>query len=312
LKTKNIALWSFFAVLLVLPFITIYFRGGGHELVSERPNYIPITEILPVHERKIQDRIELLRGQTLEKTFGELSESQQYHYPGYNPSGDLVPTDIERLLSARSFLKVLQQFGELPRQQAVEKIHVFSEKAIEEFNKALEISLWQNANPSVEHPSPISLLAAKYMVCASMLLAARIGEHELLLNLMDKMQPLIDSYVDRMKAYKPPGTEEILRKIATLEDDAILTVLMHAMKQAGKDTSIPFEGNIRQKTIPLCRWDAPLTHYDFEVLRGLRRIDPNDVIEKFIVYEFPQDLFISDPDGQKKKTISTLRERLSE
>jgi len=309
---QRIVLWSFIALLFALPFAIRYYRGSPQGLpMREYPDYIPITEILPVHEQRIKDRIELLKKQSLDETFAELSESQQYHYPGYHPSSDVAPRDIEKILSTRSFLKVFQQFGALPKEQATEKLNVFCEEAIRKFNEALEISLWRNANPALEHPAPISIVAAKYMVCSSLLLAARAGEYQLLINQIDEMQPLIDSYVEKKKAYRPPepSWEQVSRKIASLEDDAVLTVLMYALQRAGKDTNIPFEGNVKQKTIPLFRWDAALTHYDFEAIRQLKKLDPKDAVEHFVVYEFANyDRF----DNQKKKLIiDTLKERLS-
>ena len=41
------------------------------------------------------------------------------------------------------------------------------------------------------------------------------------------------------------------------------------------------------------------------------RLHPKDLIEHFVVYAFPMVLSFSDPDGQKSKTINTLKERLS-
>jgi len=96
-----------------------------------------------------------------------------------------------------------------------------------------------------------------------------------------------------------------------LEDDCVLTILMYALKRAGQDAGIPFEKTFEKKVIPLCRWDAALTYYDFEVWRGGVKLDPKDVIEQFDVYEFPMELFFSDPDGQKKKIINALKERLT-
>jgi hypothetical protein len=226
---------------------------------------------------------------------------------------------MDRLLSSRGFLKAFQQFGELPQEQAKEKLHEFSEKAIEVFGKTLEIALWRNANPTLESPDkPISLVAAKYMVCTTMLLAARAGDRELLLNQITGMQSLIDAYVESVKEYRPPDPalpvlawSDVMRRIPSLDDDAILTVLMYALKQAGIDlrANIPY-GAFAKKTIPLFRWDAEAIYHDFLPQIGLQEIDTQHAIEHYVVYEFPSNLLF---DSQKRKQIlNALKEHLSE
>ena len=305
---KRIILLSVIVLLAAPPFTVRYFRGKAPEM-PERPVYIPIEEILPVHEQRIKDRIALLKQQSLDETFVYLLESQQYHFPGYHPQAE-GPVDMESLLSTRSFLKVFQQFDDLPKDQAIKKLHEVCERAIADFGNSLEISLKLNENPSLPPPTT-SIVSAKRTVCASMLLAARMGEHELVFSQIDEMQPLIDSYVERVKVYNPPEPvwTQISRDIASLEGDCVLTVLMYTLKRAGKDTSVPFEDSIKRKTIPLCRWDAPLTHYDFEVVRGLKKSNPQDIVEQFDVYTFAgNDRF----DPHKRKLVfDTLQERLS-
>jgi hypothetical protein len=88
--------------------------------------------------------------------------------------------------------------------------------------------------------------------------------------------------------------------------EIILTVLIYALKRAGKDIEIGTGENFKKKTISLCRWDAPLTHYDFESQRRLKKLDPQDEVEQFDVYEFPRKL----GSQEKKLIINTLKERL--
>lgn len=319
MTTKRIILLSFVVVLVILPFVVRYYRDVPPELESEWDNAISFEDILATHERRIKDRIEMLKKQSLDETFVYLLEDPQYFYPGYHPQAE-GPRDMERILSTRGFLKVFQQFDALPRKQAVKKLHEFCKRAIKEFEDSLDNALWQSANPSQAKLETMNIMGAKYTVCVSMLLAARVGDHQLLLNQIEEMQPLVDSYVDKAKVNCSPEfaaimqknplfVDEHLRSGTTLDGDCILTVLMYALIRAGIDASIPFEVNVKLRTIPLCRWDAPLTNYDFEVIRG-KELAPQDVVEQFDVYYFSGDAVI---DPQRRKIITdTLKERLSE
>ena len=312
MKIQRIVLISILVLLAVLPFVVRHYRAKmTREIISERPVYIPIEEVLPVHEQRIKDRIALLKKQSLDETFVELLEDQQYFYPGYHPPGGSwggEGQDLERLLSARSFLKVLQQFNTLSREQAIEKLHVFCKRAI---NSLEESSMLPNGNPaSVSFQSKsISLTGAKNMICATMLLAARMGEHKLLLNQIDEMQRIIDICVERAKKSDtiPLVLAGTVADVMSLDDDCVLTTLMYALKRAGV-ADIPFEETFSKKMIPLYRWDAPLTYYDFEVGRT-KKLDSKDAVEQFVVYAFTgNDRF----DRQKRKhIIDTLKERLS-
>ena len=272
------------------------------EIQAKHPDAVRMSEILPVHENRIKERIDLLRQQSLEESFVELLSGQQYFYPGYSDgtgSWGGRGTNMETLLSTRTFLKVLQEFDALSPEQAIEKLYVFSERAMEEFET---------------HPR-----RAKPMLCTAMLLAARMGEHKLLIDQIDEMQRIADINLDRMK--KSGGNVAIFAMVAphtmSLDDSCILTVLMHALNQADKNADNPFEEPFVQKVIPLYRWDAPLTHYDFTA-RRVRPPDPQDLVEPLVVYYFPSGYISDSADTQnpatlkKKAIIDILKERLSE
>jgi hypothetical protein len=222
-------------------------------------------------------------------------------------------------------LKVFQQFSELPREQALEKLHQFSERAIKEFEDSLERSIVRNVaqkenllkgNPLLS-PSELfsltgthgpSIMGAKYMACVTMLLAARTGEYKLLLTQIDTMQSLIDAYI------KEGGYS---RPVASLEDDCIFTILMYALEQKEGKLDVDFfpfaikqEGDgipnsftLTRETIPLFRWNAYVTHYDC----GMS--NPDDMIEQIAVYR--SHVPISVGDTQMQLIIDTLKERLS-
>ena len=302
MTVKKIVLIGLIVLLAVLPLVVRHYRGNSLEIEPERPRGIPIEEVLDVHDGRIKDRIDLLKKQTLDESFVELLEDQQYYYPGFQTQVKGAPTEIETILSTRTFLKVFQEFGALPREQAVVKLNEFCKRAVNDYDGVMEFIRRLNADPSLEHLEHIgNKTAAHNMLCASMLLAARMGEHHLLLHQMDEMQRIFDASTARKWEN---------RSFGPLEDDAFLTILMYALKQAKLDIPVD-ESTLTKKTIPLYRWDAPLTHYDFAVWHGDGEPNPKDLVEHFVVYAFPMVLSFSDPDGQKSKTINTLKERLS-
>ena len=263
--------------------------------------------------KRVAEHVALLKGQSLAETFVALLDNEQYFYPGYHPEAEGAPREMEELLSSRGFLKVLQQFGELPKEQAAEKILVFRERSLSEFENALEKSAARAADPLMwnsETMEPIptpNIMGAKYMAGATMLLAARIGEHEMLIDMIKTMQSLADSHIERVREFNAsePGWDSIYRAVVSLEDDFILSVLMYALWQKGAESGINIP--LDQKTIPLFRWDAELTYYDVLAQRGLKRINTQDAIELFAVYAFPKNV----GDQQKRQVISSLKERLS-
>ena len=311
MKTKNVVLWCVIAFLLVLPFIIRYFRGGPHGLPSN-DDAIRAEQFIALHEERVNERIESLKKQSLDESFAGLLDDQQYSSPGYHPEIKGAPVDMETLLSSRVFLKVLQQFGELPRRQAIEKLHEFCKRAIKEFDDALIACILRYEDPPSAPPESVSALGAKYMVCTTMLLAAQLGEHRVLVNQIDEMERLIDAYVDhvRKSEFFPPFVVQIAPSTGALETDCVLSVILYASKRAGIDlkAEIPLDALVL-KTIPLFRWDAEATYYDFLPLRGYQKLDTNDAVEQFDVYEFPQ--FGSFDDQNKKSLIDTLKERLS-
>ena len=318
---KRIILIGIIVFLAVLPFVTYYFRGNPRE-IAEPKREGPVVYVEDYVERQdelINEEVEKLKKQSLDETFAYLLDDQQYYYPGYQSEVAFVPEDMERILSARGFLKVFQQFEKLPKEQATKKLYEFCERAIKEFEYSLENALWQGANPTLEHHSPKTIRSAKYTVCVSMLLAARMGEHKLLLDQIGKMEPLSETYVNTAKINFPYDNlsdtliDKLLRGSTYLDDDCILTVLMYAIKRAG----IKLESGVlpeifKQKSIPLCRWDAKLTYYDRLVQRQLATLDPKDVVEEFIVYA-SSTVELAGPEffQRKKLAINALKERLS-
>ena len=305
-------------IIIVLAVHMLYARHRrakfARELTAASPNYIPIEGVLAVHERRIKEQVDLLKKQTLEETFvylldGKLLDGKQYTYPYFTQS--LYKSEMEKVLSTRSTLKVFQQFDMLPQERKLEKLQEFSQKAIKDFGiqlanvryEADEKKFEELKKIAEDNPTSAEFGKVKYALCVSLLLAARAGEFQLLVNLLDKMQQIVDTCVDRVSKDEtiPHDDKGLLIYVAQLEDNCILTILLYALKWAGKDVDVPYVNNVKQKTVSLCRWDSPLTHYDFAVWHGDKELNPEDVVEQFVVYEFPGNLFLTTQKVKKRK-----------
>ena len=259
-----------------------------------------------------------------------MAESQQYFYPGYHPEQLQPPRDIQTLLSTRTFLKVLQEFDALPHGEAIEKLYEFCETALNGYAVSVERLLERERRKREgQTPDPLGdFTEFNRMLCASLLLAARMGEHELLVRQIDEMQSHWNAYYDEIIDYVEPTFVDMFEQsrreklYGPLEDDAVLTVFMHALEWSGEGVSAledlnlsvrarsqhGDEGVLRGEGIPLFHWDAPLTFYDFASQRHGQTPDLNDAVELFSVYEFQSHDF----DKQKKETVlQTLKEKLS-
>ena len=298
-----------------------FLKTDAQKVVEElkEQGYIPIKDVLPRHESRIQERINLLKGQSLDESFMELLEEQQYTSPSYLPPGGYFGReDVEMLLSARTFLKVLQEFEALPQEQATGKLYEYAEKALDAYN----------AGTGWTH----------YMLCTAMLLVARAGEYELLLHMLDEMDRVLDRHVDfnRERTPDPFLSRAVIRGLLGLDDSAVLTILMHALQQTGIDVELMCaleqagEGELASvfqqafgvdfipldvieiKFVELCRWDAPLTHYDFANWHGEGTIVPKDVVELFPVYMFSIALHAEDEGKERKFVLDILKRYLEQ
>ena len=252
MTTGRIVLWCGVLLLLASPVVAFQYWEKFLQMLG-----IQLDPVVVVQHPEVQKRVDLLQEQTLDESFAELLESQQYYSPGYHPAARGVPRELETLLSARSFLKVFQQFLELPEKQAYEKLTQFSERAIAEYEAMLEFMRLVNSGAYDQDifPDPAKRFYypgnAKEMLCATMLLAARIGESECLLHLMDRMETLVDSYAER------DGIEHNLHLVPSvpgsilLEDDCLFSVLIYALKQTGDNREADIPDTIIRKTIPL-------------------------------------------------------------
>ena len=97
MKIRKIVLVGCIVLLAVFLFVVCYYRGTSSETASEMDEYIPFEEILSVHEGRIKEQVELLKKQSLDKTFMSLLDDQQYFYPGYQTEVMFTPMDMEKI-----------------------------------------------------------------------------------------------------------------------------------------------------------------------------------------------------------------------
>jgi hypothetical protein len=235
------------------------------------------------------------------------------------------------MFSNRGFLKVFQQFKDLPHEEALEKLNEFSEKAIDRLDTKMRAIRYEEAVPMnvVGARQEVGLMVpsscadaqspAGYLVYTSMILAAHLGENALITHQLDEVQRIIDECIDRVNRSDtiPPDLKDtVSQAIGVFDENALLSILMYAAERTGVDlseTGIPFD-DIEQVVIPLFPWDAEWTHYDFPVHRGEIWLDPRDADELFTIYSFPRffrprERFF---DVQEQKSIiDTLKEILS-
>jgi len=325
--------------------------------VDTSPEFYPTEFASPA----IQERVEFLQGLSLDEAFLELLDGRQYFM--YIPPTGNYRCDMRQILGSRTFLKVFQQFSELPREQALEKLHQFSERAIKEYENALELSFVliaaQKENPSwtlgeylmhrenlTRLRGPVNLKGAKYMLCTTMLMAASMGEYELLLYQIDAMQSLLDAYLERIGADR----DSIFHRAASLEGGTIFAVLMYALerKEGELDVDIfpffidplypvdlrqvrrdhvlrqqaegvavtihPDDFRLRLQTVSLYRWNAFVTYFEL----GIH--NPNDLVEKITIYtprvtmhgsgNIRGDIQVT-IDQQMQLVLDSLKERFS-
>lgn len=261
------------------------------------------------HEERTAKIIESLKEQTLDETFVGLLNGKQFLSPGYHSEVMGAPREIESMLSARGFLKVLQQFDELPRKEAIAKLDGFCKRAIREYEFALGAGLMRYEQPEMVPPpaeSP-SIMGAKYMICMTILLAAKADQFHFIHRQIDEMYRASGTYMGHVAGSGafPDSFGRAAPSIALLEDDCMFTVLMYAAKRAKVDVSDIPSDVIKRKTIPLYRWDSEACYYDFLVQRRFLRPDPKDAVEQFDVYEFDRFAAID-----KRSIVTKLAERL--
>lgn len=301
--------YCFIVFLLALPFVTRYFLRRSLE-VPKSDEYEQTERYIDLHKGRVEEQIKLLRQQNLDESFLSLLNEQQYSYPGVRSELFDAPQEMEELLSSRGFLKVFQQFKELPQTQAIDKLHQFHRDAFRTFNDSLEKMQYiaePLTVPSSTSPQT-SVMGAKYRVYAVLLLTAFFGEHKLLVEQINEVQSTVDKCINRFKKDDtvPPPVLRVLPRLLSLEDDCILSVLMYALQRAGTEvkTDVPLN-LLNQKTIPLFRWDAEATFYDILSQQGYQKIVQQDAVENIDIYSFPRDGTFD--DEKRKSVINTLK-----
>ena len=306
--------------------------GDVRDFIAAVQRAAPFAE----HRAKVKERVEELKKESLEESFVRLQDDQSYIPEGLL-SGTMNPKmDLQRMFSNRGFLKVFQEFKALPREEALDNLNEFWEKAIGEYEAGTERTLLfydVAADPAMREQyeqlrlemrsSPLrSSFSVKSTFYTPMILAAHLGENTLLADMIDEAQYLTDTRIDRLSKSNAiplwikntilPEDPDQMHPPIWLEENALLSILVYAAERTGVDlseTSIPFD-DIEQATIPLVQWDAEWTPYDYPVFRGGVQLDPNDADEQFTVYSFPRH------DGrfhaqERKAVVNAVKDVLS-
>jgi hypothetical protein len=233
--------------------------------------------------------------ESLETSFSNLMIDQQYSDYHTNVKG--APVDLETLLSSRRFLKVLQQFQSLTLQQANTLLDKFCKESIDEYKIAVLDTRNQNKtnsvsaiNPDNKNSKPRNLRGAKYMVCASMLLAAHLGNCQKVWEQFEKMNQIIQDEKKYIEENRNTELDRLLISVISLERDCIVCIFMYAMTQAkiNSDAVITLQSKLDKKKVPLVEWNASVTHDDVR-WSGYQRGYPKTIVQNFIVYSISRD-----------------------
>jgi hypothetical protein len=81
--------------------------------MSNQSSNLETDRFVEVHTDRVNAFIEEIGVESLEGSFANLINDQQYSYPGYHTNIKGAPEYMEMLLSSRRFLKVFQQFQSL-------------------------------------------------------------------------------------------------------------------------------------------------------------------------------------------------------
>jgi hypothetical protein len=262
-------------------------------------------QFVKIYKDKIHNLIKELEEESLEESFSNLINDQQYYYPGYHTPIKGTPVELETLFSSRRFLKVFQQFQFLPQNQANALLDKFCKQAIDEY----KIAVLETRNPktttpttSDSHPKtskPHNLKGAKNMIYTSMLLAAHNGNCLKVWEQFEKTNQIIQEekkYIEEKNKNKElDKLDKLLISVMSFDRDCITNIFMYAFSQTknNSDLVIKLKSNLNQKEVPLVKWDAKVTYYDFLhcdifLRSGNFTIDNKTVIQNFTVYSLPR------------------------
>jgi hypothetical protein len=250
-----------------------------------------------VHTNRVNDLIKEIKNENIEESFSNLINDQQYSYPGYKTDVKGAPEDMETLLSSRRFLKVFQQFQSLPPKQANSLLDKFCKDAIEKYKIAVIDLHAPNVTSITSSPDPNkilksnSLMGCKYMICASMLLAAHVGNCQKVNEQFNEMNKIVQNEKMYLEKNKNTDPNKLLISIMSLDHDCIVNIFMYSLTQAKNNSQevITCKTKLDQKEIPIVKWDAQYIYHDTVIQQGSRQIEKETIIQNFIVYSLPRN-----------------------
>jgi hypothetical protein len=293
---RNLLIIVFLLALFLLSMsVCLLINFNQKKLPDNSDNQEP-ERFVNVHTDRVNNFIKEIQTESLETSFSNLINDQQYFYQGYHTNIKGASVDLETLLSSRRFLKVLQQFQSLTLKQANNLLDKFCKESIDEYKITVLDARNRNTTNSVSNTNPKtskshSLMGAKYIVCASMLLAAHLGNSQKIWEQFEKMNQIIQDERKYIEENRNTEFGRIFISIMSLDHDCIVSVFMYAMIQAkiNSDMVITLQSKLDKKEVPLVKWNASDTYYDVLQQSRYHRIDKKTIVQNFVVYSIPRN-----------------------
>lgn len=122
---KKIVLLFSCLLFLATPVIAYQYWDALLQLMGVKEQTVHVIQpmVKPRHTTmfypNLQELIEGLQDQSLDESFAQLLDDK--HYPAYIHPFNNRDGDVVRITESPCFLKVFQQFGELPKEQAIKE-----------------------------------------------------------------------------------------------------------------------------------------------------------------------------------------------
>jgi len=269
----------------------------------------------PMHP-VVAKRVLQLSSETLDESFRKLAsyDDGQYVHPGYTTNVQFKENHLQRLLSNRRFIKVLQEFENLPPEQAKTKAEEFHRIAMNHYSTVTHALLdeyeknpYPEANPDSYH--------LKFMILASLALTASLGDFPLVMQQIDEWGTGPADVRKRLLTMYPMELLETctLENTFFFDTSSFVSILMFAAERSGtmpeNVKTIINEADCEIDDIPLVAWNADRTYYDD--LRNFRNgsISGEDAQMVFRIYTFSR--FNESQRQQNYEFFRTLQETIA-
>ena len=266
----------------------------------------------------IVQRVQQLSTETLDESFRKLAtyDNGQYNEPGFMTQSVTEHTDMQRLLSNRRVIKVLQEFENLPFEQAKDKAEELHKIAMNHISRVINTKLDQYEKTREPLPHDNEHQHAKYMIMTSLLLSASLGDIPLVMRQIDELGQGPEDVRKRILANKtlyPSGLKDCtLENTPYFDTTSFVSILMFAVERSGTAPE-----NVKRKIaeasceivdIPLVEWNADRTYYDELRYGGNVSMTQDSVQIFFRIYNFSSSWINEQTRNQNSKFFWSLHE----